>query len=112
MTVADIENDIRRNVNDYIADPEFSLSGEILTGLTHTLNRMWKDRRVAFCEDEVLVTKPDFPTSDADELPVSDEWVDTVINGTSARILRYNSTDKASMKGAEKFELLFEQAIA
>lgn len=111
MIVSDIETAIRRNIVDLSDDPKYDIY-EIISNIQYILNTIWEVRRIAFCENEVLVVKPDFPQVKTDEIPISDHWVDVLIDGVSARMLRYNSSDPATKRAADNFQNLFEQMLA
>lgn len=111
MTIDDLLADIRYNIQDTGGSPKYATASVIVPAAVHVLWDMWKRVRMAFYESSITTSSPTMPSASDDDLPISEDYGDMLINGTSARILRYNSSDPATMRAALKFTELYEAMV-
>ncbi|MBN2162447.1 MAG: hypothetical protein JW713_05850 [Pontiellaceae bacterium] len=111
MLVSAIISDIRRNIQDNGTTQKYDTASDLIPAISRILDDMWVRHRMAFCEREVRTLKPASPTGTGDTLPVSDGHIDTLINGVSAYMLRFNSSDPSTIRSADRFESLYQQAL-
>jgi len=112
MTPSDLERRIRQNIKDDLeGNYKYTMVDDIIPAIHVVLDLLWKKRRVAFYESEVLATKPTYPETEDDTIPVSDDWKDPIIQRVSAELLNTNATDASSRLAARTFTEQFLMAI-